>query len=245
MLRAELSKVRTTKTAVGLVLGAVGTTALATTAMVLSQPAEQVGRALHQQQFYFMASIALTTFAAIVGVRSFTDEFRYGSVVPTLLLQPRRDRVLVAKAVAAALVALGMALVVVVAMIAVAVGLGQAKGVRPAIGGADITAVVGMMLAACLWAAIGVAIGAALRHQVAAIVGVIVWIVVLENVLVGFAGGVAALLPGRAAHGLANAAAARDLLAQPASAVVLLAYTAVLGLVGLLLLRRDVQPSGG
>ena len=39
-------------------------------------------------------------FVLILGLRSFTDEFRFGSIVPTLLANPDRRRVLVAKLVA-------------------------------------------------------------------------------------------------------------------------------------------------
>ncbi|MDQ4004689.1 MAG: hypothetical protein M3135_00080, partial [Actinomycetota bacterium] len=171
MFRAELVKAWTTRTAVALTAGAVVAVALGTISMVLSQPAEQLGRSLRDQQFYFITSMALTTFAGVLGVRSFTDEFRYGSILPTFLLQPRRGRVLASKSLAAALWAAGMALVVQAVMVGVAVGLAGTRGARPEIAGADLAAMLGLTAGAALWAMLGVGLGAALRHQIAAILG--------------------------------------------------------------------------
>ena len=41
--------------------------------------------------------LVIPVFVLILGIRSFTDEFRHGSVVPTFLATPERRRVLVAK----------------------------------------------------------------------------------------------------------------------------------------------------
>lgn len=244
MLRAELAKARTTRTATALTLGAAAAVALGTTSMVLSQPAEQISRGIHHQQFYFVTSIAVMAFAAVLGVRSFTDDFRYGSVVPTFLLEPRRGRVLAAKAMTAAAVAVGMAVIAQGVMVGLSVVLAGTKGVRPEVAATDVVAMLGLSAAAGLWAVMGVGVGAAIRHQIAAILGVVLWIVVIENLVVGFAGGVAAVLPGRAAHALADASAAQDLLLQPVGGIVLLAHAAVAVVVGLVFLRRDVPPAG-
>jgi ABC-2 type transport system permease protein len=241
MLRAEVVKARTTRTAVALTVGAAVAVGLGTASMVLSQPAEQLGQGIHQQQFYFIASIAVTAFAAVLGVRSFTDEFRYGSIVPTFLLEPRRGKVLAAKWVSAALIAVAMAVVAQAVMIGMAFALGGAKGARPGIAAADLSAMAGLVVAAALWAALGVGIGAAVRHQIASIVGVIVWVSVVENVVAGVAGGVAPFLPARAAYALAGATATGDILAQPAGGVLLVVYAAVAALVGLAFVRQDVQ----
>lgn len=241
MLRAELVKARTTKTALALVIGAAVAVALGTASMVLSQPAEHMTRSLHDQQFFFIASIAISAFAAVLGVRAFTDEFRYGSIVPTFLLEPRRGRVLLWKVVSTASIGAVMGVVAQVAMIGVGFALAATRGVQPAIGGTDLQAMLALAAAAALWAALGVGIGAAVRHQIAAIVGVIVWLIAIENIAAGMAGDVALFLPGRAAQALADATAAGDILPQPTGAVVLLAYTGVVALLGLVSLQRDVE----
>ena len=82
---------------------------------------------------------------------------------------------------------------------------------------------------------------AAVRHQIAAIVGAIVWVLVVENVAGSVIGDAARFLPGRAGHSVADASAAGDLLSTGAGGILLLAYLAVAAVVGLLLLRRDVE----
>lgn len=54
-------------------------------------------------------------------------------------------------------------------------------------------------------------------------------------------GDAAQFLPGRAAHAVADANAAGDLLSPGAGGILLLAYLAAAAAVGLLLLRRDVE----
>jgi ABC-type transport system involved in multi-copper enzyme maturation permease subunit len=241
VFRAELIKAWTTRTAFGLLIGTAVAAALGTASMVLSQPAEQLSRSVHEQQFYFINSILVAAFAVVLGVRSFTDEFRYGSIVPTFSLSPRRPKVLVAKLLASAILGAILAVVAQAVMVGVAMLLSGAKGARPAIAGADLRAMVGLVVAAALWAAIGAAVGAAGRHQIAAIVGAIVWVLVVENVAGSVIGDAARFLPGRAGHAVADASAAGDLLSTGAGGVLLATYMAAAAVVGLLLLHRDVE----
>ena len=60
-------------------------------------------------------------FAIIVGITIVTTEFRHGTVTPTFLVEPRRERVIVAKAIAATVVAIGFALLSLVVLAAVAI----------------------------------------------------------------------------------------------------------------------------
>lgn len=243
MLRAELLKVRTTRAALGLMVGAAVGVALGTASMVLSQRPDQLSGSLHEQLFYFIASVLILGFVVVLGIRSFTDEFRYGSIVPTLTVAPRRGRVFLAKLLASGILGALLAVVAQAVMVGVALLTAGAKGTLPTVGAADLQAMAGLTLAAFLWAAIGVSLGAAIRHQVAAIVGGVVWVLVAENVATGLIGDAARLLPGRAAHALADAAAAGDLLSRVGGGLVLGAYALGIALVGLALFRRDVEPA--
>ena len=244
MLRAEFIKARTAPTALALLLGGMATTALVTAGSVMSLPAQALARNILDQQFYFVGSIVFGAFALVLGTRSFTDEFRHGSIVPTFALSPRRGQVLLAKAVSSGTIALLLGVAAGVGMLGVAYSLAATKGVTPVFAGSDARGLVGLLIATALWAVIGAGVAAALRHQVAAIVGGVVWVLVVENVAPSFLGEAGRFLPGRAGHALAQATATPDLLPQVVGGLVLLAYAALASLIGFILLRRDVTAAG-
>jgi ABC-type transport system involved in multi-copper enzyme maturation permease subunit len=241
VLRAELVKVRTTRTAFSLILGAIVVAALGAASLTLSQRADQLAGSLHGQQYFYVTSIVVSAFAVILGIRSFTDEFTFGSIVPTFTLAPRRGTVLAAKAVTSATGGGVLALLAAAVMVLVALALGVAKGARPALEGTDAAALGGLVVAGALWAVIGVGIGAAARHQIAAIVGAIVWIVIVETAASGFLGEAASFLPGHAGHALARASAGPDIGSPLFGAILLGLYAAVALFLGRVFLRRDVE----
>ncbi len=224
LLRAELVKIATTRTAIGLVAGGAGVAALGAFSTIMSgQPAE-LDRPLHEQTFFLLASINLSLFAVVLGIRGFTDEFRHGLIVPTLLVTPSRVRVVAAKTLVVAAAGAALAALAQVVMLAVAIVLLQGRGVEPTVEAADLAAMGGLMAASALWATIGVAAGAIVRHQVAAVVGALLWVLLVENLGAGALGEASRYLPGQAGHGLASASQAGTLLAPAAGALVLGAY---------------------
>ena len=243
MLRAELRKLTTTRAALGLLAGAVVVTGLSAFSTTASAEPSSLSEPLHTQQLFLLASINIGLFALILGVRSFTDEFRHGTIAWTLLSVRERWRVVVAKAMTSALAAALIALVAQAAMVGVAVAVAGAKGATLGLSGADAGAVVGLAVGAAAWAALGVGVGALVRHQVAAIVGGLVWVLVVENLAAGLLKGAGRFLPGQAAHGVANAAAVTDLLPVRTAVPVLFGYTMVFGLLAILTLsQREVAP---
>ncbi len=139
-------------------------------------------------------------FILVLAVRSFTDEVRYGSLVPTVLATPKRTPVLLAKLFVIA----GASIVFVVAAMAFSTGIAAALLVsRGAALSIDVGAVLALtgkvIVVSVLWSALGVAIGGAVRHQVAAIVGALAWLLVVENLVLGFAPEWGQWLPGSAA----------------------------------------------
>ena len=130
--------------------------------------------------------IIVALFVLVFAIRSYTDEVRHGSIVPTFLATPNRLWVLAAKGVVAA------------------AGAGRRVRDRGARGGDRHDRLVprgarvrrvrrdrdawpgcsaGRILIAMLWSAIGLSIGVMVRHQVAAIVGTLAWLFVAENIV--------------------------------------------------------------
>lgn len=240
MLKAESLKLRTTRGFAGLVAGASGVAALGAFSTVTSAPVEALTGPLHQQTFWMVASINVGLFALIVGIRSYTEEFRHRTVVHTLFADPARVRSAVAKALVAAAAAAILASIAAATMSVVGLGLASAKGGNLTLAAADARAFAGFLLASALWAVAGVGIGSLVRHQVPAIVGALVWVLVIENLGAAFLGDAAAYLPGQSAHALARADVP-DLLAPGLGAVVLAGYAAILWMGGAAAIRhRDV-----
>jgi ABC-2 type transport system permease protein len=227
MLRAEVLKLTTTRTAAALLLGAAAVAALTAFSTSGSAEPSSLSQPLHEQQGFLLASINLGLFALVLGARSFTDEFRHGTLAWTLLSVNQRGLVVASKAAVAAGAAAAMAFVSVITLVAVASGVTVGKGARLGLDDTDVMATAGLIAGAAAWAVVGVALGAIVRHQVAAIVGALIWILVIENLAAGFLGDASRYLPGQAAHGLANATAAGDLLSPVAAAGLMSTFASV------------------
>jgi ABC-2 type transport system permease protein len=224
LVKAELIKLTTTRTAMGLLLGAAAVTMLGAFSTIMSAAPADLAAPLHQQHLFLLASINLSLFALVLGIRGVTDEFRHGSIVPTLLLEPIRRRVLWGKAVTLAAAGALLATLAQAAMLGLALLLLQSKGVQATVGTSDLVAMGGLVAASALWAMIGVAVGAVVRHQVPAVVGALIWVLVVENLGAGLLGQAGSYLPGQAAHALASASQAGTLLAPAIGALVLGGY---------------------
>jgi ABC-2 type transport system permease protein len=216
---SELRKLTTTRSAFALAAGLLAVVGLGTVAVITDGPPATLTAALEDQSFLNVVLSITPLFALLLGIRSFTDEFRFGSIVPTLLAEPRRMRVLGAKIVAAA-----------------------AGGVALALASAGAMAeTAGRLLGATvLWTTIGVGLGLAVRHQVAAVAGSLVWMVAGEGVVAGLLPDLARYFPGAA--GFSVVGINGDGLLAPAVAAVLLGGYALVAVVagGALMRRRDI-----
>lgn len=192
-------------------------------------------------------------FPVVLGVLAITAEYRYQTITPTFLGEPRRAVVLGGKLI----VALAIGLLFGVLALASSVG-----------GGAPVLALTGndtmlgdtaiwsslakACLAMALWAGIGVGLGALLRNQVAAIVVILAFSQLVEPLArLGLNAwsvtrGVAQYLPGAAADAMAGVSlytigSPVRLLEWWQGGLVLAGYTVLFGLVGAwATLRRDV-----
>lgn len=240
LIRAEFLKIRTTRTVYGLLAAMLALVAFSVVAVLGNDLDAWRSIPLVDQEFLFMTGSVMWLFVLVLGIRSFTDEFRHGSIVPTLLANPDRRRVLLAKVVAVG--ATSLLFVVAAYALALVTGLPQLASV-----GADTSVATGAMaemlgLSAAttlLWAALGVGLGLAIRHQVAAIVGGFVWIFVVESMLEGPAPEIVKYLPVHA--WIAVNGPAGELVLDPVSGgLVLVAWAGALVGAGALLMQRDI-----
>jgi len=240
LLRSELLKLRSTRTTLGLVLGMLALTLFISLVQGFSTGKTALSSVDDQRNLFGVGGVALL-FAAMVGVMAVTSEFRHGTIRPTLLFEPRRTRVVLAKLVASLLTgALFGLLAEALAFEAGAVALAS-RGIGFALAAGDVWALVaGTAAVTLLWAGVGVGLGAIVRSQVGAIIGLFAWLLVAENLLFGLAPKVGRYAPGPAAQALAGGT--QDHLLRPAlGGLVLAAWLAVLVAAGTaLIVRRDV-----
>jgi ABC-2 type transport system permease protein len=187
-------------------------------------------------------------FALLLGILSVTSEFRHGTITPTLLAEPNRVKLTLAKLVAS--MAVGVGLSIVATGLAALIGdlLLHSRGIDTGVSGSDVTKMlVGNVVAGGLYGALGVGVGAIVRNQVGAIVGTLVFLFVLEPLLnivkplrdpvakYGFGGvgtGVTATDDPNATH---------HALSQVPAGLLLALYCAVLLVIGIYLMRkRDI-----
>lgn len=244
-LRAEQLKQRTTRTNGLLLAWMVGLVLLVVALHVLSFTATNLAREGNQMKILGLGTTIGALFAALFGAMSVTGEFRTGTIRPTLLVTPRRTRVVAAKLIAGMLAGIGVGLLAEgLTAAAEAAGL-AARGIHIDLAAGDYTQLLGGgALAAALFAAIGVGVGAAVRNQVAALVGLCVWLLFVEPLLLSDVQAAAKYFPEASAGAIAGAIQSQiaDSLIAPALGVLLLAgYAALAALAGATLItRRDI-----
>ena len=245
-MRAELLKLRTTRT-----FGAIVGVAVATSLLiaVLCRPAHRADpRDSVLVDVY--ASDTSSFFILILGVVGISGEWRHRTITSSLLAAPDRPRFLAAKAAPtprpASCCRLRSPLAVTVAGTAI-------LSVRdlPLPGPAELAGQYGRnAVLAALLGAFGVAIGGLVRNQIAAVVGVLSVSLVVEPVVLSLAPSVGRFGPfgalSLAAAGLPNDAggipASVDLVSQPVAVALLAAWIAVALLAATALLaHRDLE----
>jgi ABC-type transport system involved in multi-copper enzyme maturation permease subunit len=236
-LRSELRKLRTTRTVAVLLLVAVALALLGIIAPGLSDTLDELATEDTQRTLIGSAATNAVFFATFVGVLVVTTEFRYGTIRPTLVFEPRRRVVLGAKLAAAALAGIVFAVVCVVVSFCAGLGLLAARNVDVALTGAHVLEIVlGTIAASALIAMLGVTVGALIRNQVGAIGALAAYIIAVENVLFATVPSVGRYLPGEAASALSGLPA-EDLLTPASGAAVLIAWALVF--VALATVRTD------
>lgn len=240
-IASEFRKLTTTRSMYAMLAGLIAIVGLGVVATTTDGQPSSLLAPLEHQVFLNVSLTIAPLFGLLLGLRSFTDEFRYGSIVPTLLASPVRRRVLGAKLVATA----GGGVALSLAAMAITVGIGVpiliGKGIDLTWSTGAMSVVVGRLIAATvLWTAIGIGLGLAVKHQVAAIAGALVWILAAEGIFSGLVPDVAKYFPGAAGFAVVGINPV-ELLSPSQGAVLLGGYSLVALATGAVLMqRRDI-----
>jgi ABC-type transport system involved in multi-copper enzyme maturation permease subunit len=242
-LRSEFLKLSSTRTILGLSAAMLGLVLLVTLLHAFSLSTTDVASRSGQVRVLVEGGeLVGALFASLLGAMSLTGEFRHGTIRPTFLVTPRRDRVIAAKMAASALTGFVLGLMATALAAAAGTLALAARGVTVQLdSGNYVVLLVGGAAAASLWAVIGLGLGAIVRNQVAAIVGLCVWLLFIENLLVDSLPGVSRYAPGVLGRAITGQQAGT--LHTPALAALLLVlYAAAAAAAGWpAITRRDVD----
>jgi ABC-2 type transport system permease protein len=238
--KAELLKIRSTRTTLGLVLGMVALVVLFGLLTGLLTKTGHLATKNDQRALLDIGSLA-AVFSALAGILLVTSEYRYGTIRPTFLFSPRRSRVVAAKLAAGLLSGLALGIAAQALGAAITYICLSSRGISFVLSGGDVALLVlGTIAAVALWGALGVGIGFAVRNQVGSIIGLLAWGFIVDSLLFAFVPSVGRFTPTRAQDALAGLTT-KDLLAPAAGGAILIAWAAALALTGLALTaRRDV-----
>ncbi len=262
LLRAELLKLRTTRTGwITVLVAAVAVLALTVLITVTagmtfngqskpSTPAPSDPGTL--RTIYGLPFSIASTVALALGVLAMTGEFRYQTITPSLLAAPRRVQLVVAKIgaqvvqavlAAAALLAVGGA----TAMVVLA-----ARNYGPGLAADGVLRTIVLTFpGTAVWAVVGVGVGTLIRNQVAALVTALSWHLMVEGILVlalsaiPVGRDIAPYLPGPASSAIVTDDTTNSsvhYLPWWGGSLVLLGYGLVFAAFGLITtLRRDIS----
>ena len=240
LLRAELLKLRTTRTFAALVGVAV---LLSLLLLVLN--------ALLRDEFddddleALFAGDFTPLFILLLGIMGITGEWRHRTITSSVLAAPDRLRLLAAKLISYAVAGAVLSVVVTVTLMIVGTTILGMRDI-PAL---DLTGLLDVLwrnlVGAAYLGALGVCLGALLRNQVVALVGVLIAFIIVEPALIGLVNDVGRYAPLQGAPaGLLGVGFDddEDLLLAPAAAALVMAgwLTVLFAAAATLLRRRDL-----
>jgi len=244
LLRAELIKLRTTRTFLALTGVAVGTSLLI--CVLVSLLSEPTPEDVLREVFAADTSALFIVMLAIVGI---TGEWRHRTITSSLLAAPNRLRFLVAKTLAFAAAGLLLSLLISITIAIVGMIILSARDQPTPELGELVGQIIRNAEVATLMGAFGLALGTLVRNQPVAIVGVLMLAFVIEPSLVALAPDVGRFAPFSALSGAIQEMSAEDVgnsdlnLLSPGLAV--LAMFAWIGTAftagAVLLKRRDLH----
>jgi ABC-2 type transport system permease protein len=239
-VKAELLKVRSTRTTIGLLLGMIALILLFALLTGLLANVTALYTTEDQRNFLSLADLA-GVFSALAGVMLVASEYRYGTMRPTILFTPHRSRVLAAKVIAGILAGIAFSIVGEAIGWALGYAIISGRGIPFALSSGDsVQLVLGGLGSVALWGAIGVGLGAMLRNQVGAVITLLAWAFVVNPLLFGLVPSIGRFMPTYAGDALIGLTT-NHLLPAVAGGVVLVGWTALLAAVGIALTaRRDV-----
>jgi ABC-2 type transport system permease protein len=234
LVKSEVVKLRTTRLVPGLLYAFLGLIVLYVVAAVSQSSVTDLRLS---PEAPFGAAAAAVILVLMLGVTVTAGEYRHGTITATFLVAPRRERVLLAKLVAAILLGLAFAAAGVVVNLVVGWLALEVKGAGVSPFDGSVTEILGATLIGCaLWSALGAAIGAVTRNQVTAIVAAVIWFLIAEPLVGTLLDQYGDYLPGAALGAIFDG---HDGLSQAGGILASLAWIAAIGAVGAFLVVRD------
>jgi ABC-2 type transport system permease protein len=249
LVRAELLKLGSTRMLAWLLLATVAMVVVTVAASAPSASKSEAGLSLHEPALLpRLIGISLgvpQVMMVLLGVLAFTQEIRHGTLRSTFLVEPRRDRVFVAKGVALVLAAVVITTAILVVSCTVSAVFISANDGNVTIGTQFGQVVAAVFVVMMLYVLIGLAIGALVRNQVVAVTAALIWQTAAEHLLLDALPQVARWIPGGASYGLLQLGPAvttrGTLLDAPIGGLLLVGHAAAAVAVALVLAsRRDV-----
>ena len=216
---------RTTRTLAVLLLVAAGVTLFGACVEGLSRTVDDLAAEDAQRTMFNAAGSTVVFMATLAGLIAVTSEFRYGTIRPTLLFEPRRRVVLAAKLAAAALAGTVFGVICVGVSFATGFVILATRDVDIALTRAHTPALVfGPIAASALGAMLGIAVGTLIRNQAGAIVALAAYAVAVDALLFAAVPSAGRYLPGKAGDALTGRPV-EHLLTPGLGAAVLVTWT--------------------
>ncbi len=234
LIRGELIKLSTTRTALGFAAGA----ALLTVALILLGILAGNPETIEDKRDVLGIASTVAVLVLLFGVVGSSSEYRHRTLAPALLVAPGRGRLLFARVIAYGCAGLGIG--VVMLAVAFAIGLPLLAGQPgPSLDGGDyLRTVGGGLLAIVLCTMLGVGLGTMVSRQVPAVIGAMIWFFILEP-LTGLVGEISKFTVGQTSNVVGGSGSGGgDVLPWGSSLLVLFAWTAAIVAAGALVDRR-------
>ena len=182
LLRAELIKLRTTRTFVVLTAAtlAISLLVVVLTTTIQDEWTEDDARDLFTSDFTGL-------FILLLGVMGMAGEWRHRTITSTVLATPRRLRLLSARTISYAVAGMAISLIVTVAIMAIGTLILSARDLPTAGLGALADVLWRNLVVAAYLGAFGVCIGGLIRNQIVAIVGLLLLMFAIEPAVLGLA----------------------------------------------------------
>jgi ABC-2 type transport system permease protein len=183
LARAELLKLRSTRTALGLFIAILIATLVPLVLIIALVPRswlETDGVA----GFLNTASALVPLVLLVFGILGMTNEYRHGTITYSYLVTPKRWQVMVVKLAVYAVVGIVTMLVAVVLVYLVIRVGGAIRGIDiDATGGSTLGDYARTIVVAGLVTMFGVALGALFRAQVITVAAALIWALFVENII--------------------------------------------------------------
>ncbi len=249
LVHAELVKLRSTRTPAWLLVATLALMGLGIAVSVPSSGATNSVVPLHDP--HLLGSIIADVLGVpqvtmlILGVLTYTQEPRYGTITSTFLVEPRRHRVLAAKGVALALTGVVMAAFTTAVALSIGAVVIQARHGNITLDARLGQTVAGGVLVMVLYGIAGLAAGTLIPNQIVAIITTLIWTLFAERLLIQGLPRIGKWTPGGAADAVVqriyDPATSNGPLGVPTAGLLLAAYAAALAcLARVVAPRRDV-----